>query len=109
VVVTSIEVRAMRSIIFQLAFTGAMINGVQTTMYALAAHAYPSAVRATGVGSAVSFGRSGAIVSVFAGAWTLDHGHAMFFRVIAAAMVVTWVGLALVRNHVKGAGDRAST
>jgi AAHS family 4-hydroxybenzoate transporter-like MFS transporter len=92
-----------------LVLTGAMINGVQTTMYALAAHVYPSSVRATGVGSAVSFGRSGAILSGYAGTWTLDHGQAMFFRVIAAAMVVTWVGLALVRNHVKGAGDRAST
>jgi MFS transporter, AAHS family, 4-hydroxybenzoate transporter len=38
-----------------LTITGASINGVQTTMYALAAHLYPSIVRASGVGSAVAF------------------------------------------------------
>ena len=59
-------------VIAMLAFTGAMINGVQTTMYALGAHIYPRAVRATGVGTAVSFGRSGAILSGYAGAWVLE-------------------------------------
>lgn len=88
-------------VIAMLAFTGAMINGVQTTMYALAAHVYPSAVRATGVGTAVSFGRSGAIVSGYAGAWTLDYGHGAFFGLIAASMAVTFVSLALVRRHVQ--------
>jgi len=88
-------------VIAMLAFTGAMINGVQTTMYALAAHVYPSSVRATGVGTAVSFGRSGAIVSGYAGAWTLDYGHGAFFGLIAASMAVTFVSLALVRRHVQ--------
>ena len=87
-------------IIVMLAFTGAMINGVQTTMYALAAHVYPSAVRATGVGTAVSFGRSGAILSGYAGAWILEHGHGAYFGLIAASMTVTFVSLALVRRHV---------
>lgn len=87
-------------VIALLAFTGAMINGVQTTMYALAAHVYPSSVRATGVGTAVSFGRSGAIVSGYAGAWTLEHGHGAFFGLIAASMSVTFMSLALVRRHV---------
>ena len=62
-------------IIAMLAFTGAMINGVQTTMYALAAHVYPSSVRATGVGTAVSFGRTGAILSGYAGGWALERRH----------------------------------
>ena len=87
-------------IIAMLAFTGAMINGVQTTMYALAAHIYPSAVRATGVGTAVSFGRSGAILSGYAGAWVLEYGHGAYFGLIAASMTVTFVSLALVRRHV---------
>jgi AAHS family 4-hydroxybenzoate transporter-like MFS transporter len=83
-----------------LTLTGATINGVQTTMYALAAHVYPSAVRATGVGTAVSFGRTGAILSGYAGAWALEFGHASFFGLIAASMTVTFVSLALVRKHV---------
>ena len=49
-------------IIAMLTVTGGLINGVQTTMYALAAYVYPGAVRATGVGTAVAFGRSGAIL-----------------------------------------------
>jgi AAHS family 4-hydroxybenzoate transporter-like MFS transporter len=51
-----------------LTITGALINGVQTTMYALAAHVYPATIRATGVGTAVSFGRIGAVLSGFIGA-----------------------------------------
>ena len=98
--VTSIEVSAMRSIIIQLAFTGAMINGVQTTMFALAAHVYPSAVRATGVGAAVSFGRSGAILSGYIGAWVLEFGSRAFFLTMAGAMTVALISLALVRHHV---------
>ena len=50
-------------IIAMLTLTGSMINGVQTTMYALAAHVYPSSVRATGVGTAVAFGRTGAVLT----------------------------------------------
>jgi AAHS family 4-hydroxybenzoate transporter-like MFS transporter len=88
-----------------LTLTGATINGVQTTMYALAAHVYPSAVRATGVGTAVSFGRTGAILSGFAGAWALEFGHASFFGLIAASMTVTFVSLALVRKHVPRASQ----
>jgi AAHS family 4-hydroxybenzoate transporter-like MFS transporter len=78
-----------------------MINAVQTTMYALAAHVYPTRVRATGVGTAVSVGRSGAIVSGYAGPWALDlRGSAGFFAVMAASLVVTGTALALVRRHV---------
>lgn len=88
------------TLITLLAFTGAMINGVQTTMFALGAHVYPSAVRATGVGSAAAFGRIGAVISGYAGSWTLGLGHAAFFRVIALAMLTTFVALALVRAHV---------
>ena len=57
-----------------LGLTGASINAAQTTMYALAAHVYPGDVRATGVGLAVGFGRLGAILSGYAGAFALDWG-----------------------------------
>ena len=91
---------SMLPVLALLSLTGAMINGVQTTMYALAAHVYPSAVRATGVGTAVSFGRTGAILSGFAGAWALEFGHASFFSLIAASMTITFISLALVKKHV---------
>jgi AAHS family 4-hydroxybenzoate transporter-like MFS transporter len=90
-------------IIAMLAVTGALINGVQTTMYALAVHVYPPAIRATGTGSAVSFGRIGAVISGYVGAWALDyHGSLAFFAVIAFAMLVCTLALATVRMHVPG-------
>jgi AAHS family 4-hydroxybenzoate transporter-like MFS transporter len=91
-------------ILVMLTATGAMINGVQTTMYALAAHVYPAAIRATGVGTAVSFGRIGAVLTGFVGAWALEQGGAaMFFGVIAVAMSVCWIALAAVSRHVPAA------
>jgi len=89
------------TIMAMLALTGSMINGVQTTMYALAAHVYPTAVRATGVGTAVAFGRIGAVMTGFIGSWAAELGgtHA-FFSVIAGMMVLTFVALSLVGRHV---------
>ena len=73
-----------------LTLTGGLINAVQTTMYALAAHVYPTAVRAGGVGTAVAFGRSGAILVGYAGPWALEYrGSESFFWLMAAALVVT--------------------
>jgi len=88
-------------IVVMLALTGGLINAVQTTLYALAAHVYPTALRSTGVGSAAGIGRLGAILSSYAGAWALDAaGSRGFFTVVAAAMSVTVISLALVRRHV---------
>ncbi len=53
-------------IVVMLGVTGGLINAVQITLYALAAHLYPTAMRATGVGSAASVGRLGAIASTYA-------------------------------------------
>ena len=94
------------SIIAMLAITGALINGVQTTMYALAAHVYPASIRATGVGTAVSFGRIGAVLSGYVGSWALEyHGAMSFFGAIAVAMAGCWVALAAVRRHVEARRD----
>ena len=70
-----------------LGVTGGFINAVQTTMFALAAHVYPTAIRATGVGAAVSVGRSGAILSGYAGPWALEyHGTRRSSCLMATAM-----------------------
>jgi MFS transporter, AAHS family, 4-hydroxybenzoate transporter len=92
-------------IVVMLALTGGLINAVQTTMYALAAHVYPTFVRATGVGSAVAFGRSGAILTGYAGPWALEYrGSQSFFWLMAGALVVTCIALALVQRHVPRRG-----
>jgi len=93
--------RSVAPILVMLTLTGGLINAVQTTMYALAAHVYPSAARATGVGAASAVGRGGAILSGYAGAWAIDyHGSAAFFALIAGAMCATFVSLASITRHV---------
>ena len=89
-------------IILLLAVVGSAINGVQTTMYALAAHVYPTGIRATGVGSAVAFGRIGAVLTGYVGSWSIDLGGTpSFFGVIAGMMAVTLCSLAAVSRHVR--------
>jgi AAHS family 4-hydroxybenzoate transporter-like MFS transporter len=84
-----------------LAWTGGLINAVQTTMYALAAHVYPTSIRATGVGTAVGFGRIGGVLSPSVGQWALDSGGASaYFRMIAVTMTVAFVALAAVKRHI---------
>jgi MFS transporter, AAHS family, 4-hydroxybenzoate transporter len=64
----SISELAPFAVLVMLAWTGGRINAVQTAMYSLAAHIYPTGIRATGVGTAVAFGRVGDVVSPYAGA-----------------------------------------
>jgi MFS transporter, AAHS family, 4-hydroxybenzoate transporter len=93
-------------IIVMLCLTGGFINAVQTTMYALAAQMYPTEIRATGVGTAAALGRSGAIVSTYAGAWALDAGGSrLFFLVVGAAMVASGVALAVIKRHIPRASN----
>ena len=88
-------------VMIMLAITGGLINAIQTTMYALATNVYPSAARATGVGTATAVGRMGAILSGYAGPWALGlRGSASYFTLIAAAMAVCLVALATVRRHI---------
>jgi len=84
-----------------LTFAGGLINALQSTLYALAGHVYPTSVRATGIGAAASFGRIGAVLSGYAGPWALASGGTpSFFLLMGGAVVVTFVALAGVRRHV---------
>ncbi|HEY5617850.1 MAG TPA: MFS transporter [Vicinamibacterales bacterium] len=88
-------------VLVMLAWTGGWINGVQVTMYALAAHVYPTGIRATGVGTAVALGRMGGVLSPYAGSWALESGGAsQLFTLLAATMTVVLVALASVRHHI---------
>jgi AAHS family 4-hydroxybenzoate transporter-like MFS transporter len=86
-------------LMIELFVAGAFINGVQTTLYALAAQVYPSAIRATGVGATAAVGRLGAIVSSFVGAAVVSIGAEAYFGVIALTMALTFMGLAFVGRH----------
>jgi AAHS family 4-hydroxybenzoate transporter-like MFS transporter len=92
------------AVLAMLAWTGGLINAVQTTMYALAAHVYPTAVRATGVGTAVAFGRIGGVLSPSVGSWALESGgSSRYFGLIAATMALAFVALSAIRRHIPGA------
>jgi AAHS family 4-hydroxybenzoate transporter-like MFS transporter len=96
-----IGTRSAATVLAMLAWTGGLINAVQTTMYALAAHVYPTGIRATGVGTAVAFGRIGGVAAPYAGSWALESGGAsQLFFLIAGTMTVVFTALASVRNHV---------
>jgi AAHS family 4-hydroxybenzoate transporter-like MFS transporter len=88
-------------LIVMLTLLGAAINGVQVAMYVLAAHVYPTAIRATGVGTAVAFGRIGAVLTGYVGSWTIDlGGTTSYFSLMAFMMLVTLGALAAVNRHV---------
>ena len=58
-------------------------------------------IRATGVGTAVAFGRIGGVVAPYAGSWALESGGAsQMFTLIAGTMTVVFVALASVRRHI---------
>src|SRR5258708_4712679 len=79
------------AVLAMLAWTGGLINAVQTTMYALAAHIYPTAVRATGVGPAVAFGRIGGVLRPRGGSWALESGGSSPpFGLVAAPVAVAF-------------------
>jgi MFS transporter, AAHS family, 4-hydroxybenzoate transporter len=91
------------AVLAMLAWTGGLINAVQTTMYALAAHVYPTGIRATGVGTAVAFGRIGGVVAPYAGSWALESGGAsQLFMLIAGTMTIVFAALASLRSHIPG-------
>lgn len=89
------------AVLVMLAWTGGLINAVQTTMYALAAHVFPTGIRATGVGTAVAFGRIGGVLSPAVGSWALESGGpSRLFALIAVTMTLVFIALASVRRHI---------
>ena len=84
-----------------LLLTGGLLNAVQTTMYALAAHVYPTEIRGTGVGFAVAVGRIGNVLAGPVGSYALDRGGPPgYFTSMAILMAVVFLSLAAIRRHV---------
>jgi AAHS family 4-hydroxybenzoate transporter-like MFS transporter len=87
--------------------TGALLNGVQTTMYALATNVYPTEIRGTGVGTAVAVGRIGNVLAVYVGNYAIDVGQARgYFLSIAILMALVLLSLAVIGRHVTPASPR---
>ena len=94
---------AWLTVMVMFAVSGALLNAVQATMYALAAHVFPTAIRGTGVGVTVAVGRIGNVAASYVGTWALSAGGPpLYFQVWAAAMTAVFLFLAIIRRHIPG-------
>ena len=85
------------------AVSGGLLNAVQATMYALAAHVFPTSIRGTGVGMTVAVGRVGNVLASYVGSWALSAGGPpLYFTTWAVAMSIVFICLALIRQHIPG-------
>jgi AAHS family 4-hydroxybenzoate transporter-like MFS transporter len=86
---------------------GFFVNAVQSTVYAVCAHVYPTKIRATGTASALMFGRTGAFTAGFLGAAVITVGGiSAYLAMLAVAMAGVLVALASVKNHIPWPGPR---
>lgn len=83
---------------------GLLANAVQTSMYVLATHVYPTSVRATGVAYAAAVGRAGGVLSSLFGAAIIHAGAQAYWYALAIAMLCAFAGLAWVRSHFPAIG-----
>jgi AAHS family 4-hydroxybenzoate transporter-like MFS transporter len=91
-------------LLLALGLNGLLANAVQTSMFALAAHVYPTGVRASGVAYAAAVGRVGGIFSSICGAAVIGAGAGAYWGGLAAAMICAFGGLAWVRSHFPALG-----
>jgi AAHS family 4-hydroxybenzoate transporter-like MFS transporter len=83
-----------------LAAHGFFVNALQTSLFALGVYLYPTRVRARGVAVASAMTRLGGILSASLGSWLIQLGSDQFFEYLMAAMLIAFVGMALLRNHI---------
>ena len=102
-----IDPRETFALTIMLVLLGGLMNAVQTTMYALAANVYPTAIRGTGIGTAVAIGRIGNAMAGAVGNYALTKGGTPgYFWSFAITMTLTLMSLALVRRHIERAPGR---
>ena len=90
------ELSLLNMLIFGIGF---MIQGAFTAMYAVAARAYPTRIRSTGVGWAAGLGRAGAILSPIIAGYFISLGWTMYplFLAFAAPLVIAAILIATFR------------
>jgi MFS transporter, AAHS family, 4-hydroxybenzoate transporter len=94
-------------LIFGLGVHGLFVNATQSTLFAVSAYVYPTAVRATGTASALAFGRLGAILSAFAGAAAITAGGASaYLAMLGLAMTGVLIALLVLKRHIPSAAHR---
>lgn len=92
---------ALPLLIAASALLGFGLSGIQSPLYALAAHIYTPQCRATGVGMASAVGRLGAMTSSFTGVMTIDMGGTpWFFLFIALVAGLSFLAVTPIRRHI---------
>jgi AAHS family 4-hydroxybenzoate transporter-like MFS transporter len=92
---------APTALFIMIAYTGTLMNAVQTTMYALAAQVYPVEIRGSGVGTAVAVGRIGHALTGPAGPPIMAGGAGQYFGSMGVCMGVVFVAMAVVKRHIE--------
>lgn len=86
-----------------IGLAGAAVLTIQVTLYALAAAAYPVAMRARGVGWAATIGRLGAILSAAAGGLFLQRtGDMAFFLALSLGLTLLIAATFIIDRHLPG-------
>jgi AAHS family 4-hydroxybenzoate transporter-like MFS transporter len=105
VLVVPIQARGDHTLLIAcLGINGLLANAVQVSMYALAAHVYPTSMRATGVAYSSTVGRAGGLLSSLFGSSVIQAGPGIYWQALAIGMVCAFAGLAWVRSHFPGIG-----
>lgn len=109
IILTTMKIDPMSTLglMIMMVLLGGLLNAVQTTMYALAANVYPTAIRGTGIGMAVAVGRIGNAMAGYVGPYALDKGGPpTYFLSFAITMGFALVSLALIRRHIDRTPNR---
>ena len=85
---------------------GLFASAAQSAMFAVGAHAFPTVLRARGLGLMGAAGRAGAIVSAIAGAILIGWSNLGFFGALAALMLLNAIGFIAVRGHIPPLGRK---
>lgn len=85
---------------WQLGLHGFLVNAMQSSLYALAAHLYPTRLRARGVAAAAAFGRSGAVLSAFLGGSSLHYAGSVYFYILGVTLTGTLISLQFLRRGI---------
>jgi hypothetical protein len=77
---------------------GVLANAAMAGLYAVGPPLYPTAVRATGMGSAIGIGRLGAILAPPASGALLDHGWepAQLYFLFSAPFVIAAIAMLVI-------------
>ena len=97
------------AVLLLLLVAGMFIPGTQVQLFSLAGQAYPTSIRATGIGLVAAVGRIGAVGSGLVGPLLIPAGSPGFFGAVACAMVASGLLLlgtrTVVRPSVRPAGQ----